>query len=308
LKEILYIGGAGRSGSTLLDMILGNVPGFFSLGETLDFWQHASIHDMRCGCGEMLEKCPFWSVVIHRLVKDHGISFTDAVRLKKELDRTRTLPLRSFNQFTHKKDQSVYGDYLSALYAELADMAGGRILVDSSKTPAHLSYLSGIPGIRIHVLHLVRDPRAVAYSWKKRAKRELGAKDKDSHMDKRSYLNAIFRWMMENRFVQLFGKRQYAYAVLRYEDFTDSPYETLNATLRALDLPDADVSILRESELKLEPTHSVGGNPMRFCQVTTIRRDDAWKKKMSPLTQCWLGLVSLPQLINYNYDLLQRID
>ena len=37
--RVLYIGGWGRSGSTLLDRVLGQVPGVVSLGEVRELWQ-----------------------------------------------------------------------------------------------------------------------------------------------------------------------------------------------------------------------------------------------------------------------------
>ncbi len=304
--DILYIGGAGRSGSTLLDIILGNMPGFISLGEVLDFWQHANQDKMRCGCGEMLSDCPIWSEVIKALSDVQGINFQDAVHLKNQLDRTRTLPIRFFLKQLYKKEQQIYRKYLADLYGTLAGIVGTRILVDSSKTPTHLFYLSHLADVRIRVLHLVRDPRAVAYSWKKRVKRDFGVKDENARMDKRVFLNSVIRWMMENRYVHLFGKQAYAYSLMRYEDFTESPFETLKNTLDQLDISHEGIEFLHSPSLHLNPTHSVGGNPMRFREITTIRRDDAWKREMSILTQAWLGLLSLPQLINYNYALVQR--
>ena len=37
---IVFIGGAGRSGSTLLEKILGNLDGCFSAGELRFIWQY----------------------------------------------------------------------------------------------------------------------------------------------------------------------------------------------------------------------------------------------------------------------------
>src|SRR6266542_1121845 len=37
---VLFIGGYSRSGSTLLDLLLGQLPGFFSSGELAYIWSH----------------------------------------------------------------------------------------------------------------------------------------------------------------------------------------------------------------------------------------------------------------------------
>jgi hypothetical protein len=48
--RVLYIGGWGRSGSTLLDLILGQAPGVFSAGEVREIWQSGLVENRPCGC------------------------------------------------------------------------------------------------------------------------------------------------------------------------------------------------------------------------------------------------------------------
>lgn len=47
---ILYVGGTGRTGSTVLDRMLGNVPGVFAAGELTWLW-FALRSGGRCACG-----------------------------------------------------------------------------------------------------------------------------------------------------------------------------------------------------------------------------------------------------------------
>src|SRR6266705_3371373 len=61
--RVLYIGGWGRSGSTLLDRMLGQVPGFFALGEVREIWQSGLRENRLCGCGASFRECPFWTRV-----------------------------------------------------------------------------------------------------------------------------------------------------------------------------------------------------------------------------------------------------
>src|SRR3989442_15817386 len=60
--KVLYIGGCGRSGSTLLDRMLGQVPGVFPLGELPHLWR-GLLHNAECGCGAPIRNCPFWLAV-----------------------------------------------------------------------------------------------------------------------------------------------------------------------------------------------------------------------------------------------------
>ena len=59
--RVLYIGGWGRSGSTLLDRLLGQAEGSFSVGEMRDLWLRGVLENRRCGCGEPFDSCPFWT-------------------------------------------------------------------------------------------------------------------------------------------------------------------------------------------------------------------------------------------------------
>ena len=53
--QILYIAGCDRSGSTVLDQILGQIPGWFTVGELADFWDRGPLQ--LCGCGSVLKDC-----------------------------------------------------------------------------------------------------------------------------------------------------------------------------------------------------------------------------------------------------------
>jgi len=61
--RVLYIGGLGRSGSTLIERLLGQVPGVCAVGELVHLWDRGITEDERCGCGEPFRQCPFWSQV-----------------------------------------------------------------------------------------------------------------------------------------------------------------------------------------------------------------------------------------------------
>ena len=60
--RVLYIGGEGRSGSTVLSAVLGNHEGYVPVGELPDVWL-ALLRNDRCGCGEPFATCPFWTAV-----------------------------------------------------------------------------------------------------------------------------------------------------------------------------------------------------------------------------------------------------
>lgn len=54
------------------------------------------------------------------------------------------------------------------LYAAAAEVTGARLLIDSSKRPSDAALLRLLPDVEPFYLQLVRDPRAVAFSWQRR--------------------------------------------------------------------------------------------------------------------------------------------
>ena len=54
---VLYIAGWGRSGSTIMGNILGQLPGFAHVGELSNVWSRGVIEDSLCGCGARFSEC-----------------------------------------------------------------------------------------------------------------------------------------------------------------------------------------------------------------------------------------------------------
>ncbi|HEX2621952.1 MAG TPA: hypothetical protein VHL11_17465, partial [Phototrophicaceae bacterium] len=61
--KILYIGGTGRSGSTLIDIMLGKLPAFFSAGELYWIWKRSLKENQLCGDGHTFKDSEFWQKV-----------------------------------------------------------------------------------------------------------------------------------------------------------------------------------------------------------------------------------------------------
>jgi hypothetical protein len=302
--KILYIAGAGRSGSTLLEMILGNVPGVFAMGEIRGFWEYLQEGHLLCGCGSPLNACQVWSQVIDRLGLISYPRVAHLAYLSRRFDRTRNLPwLPLLSRLAPVAIKELVQN-IGLLYQTVQTVTQARILVDSSKNPSHLYFLRKVPSIDVCVLHLVRDVRAVAYSWSKRRKRQLATLNPDAYMDRRNLVTSALRWMVENAYLHRQGRTLPYYSVVRYEDFTRYPYEELRRALDDLGLQDLDLSLLQASELHLHPTHSVGGNPIRFADHNLrIVADDEWRKKMPAWIQYGLGLLVCPLFFYYKYSL-----
>ncbi len=194
-------------------------------------------------------------------------------------------------------------EYTHILYGVIWDEAGQPIIIDSSKVPSHFQILRRIPAIDVRMLHLIRDGRAVAYSWDKRRKREA-ARTEVAYMPHHSPMRSIITWCYENMMMRYFGRNSRNYTVLRYEEMAQSPYDIIKDTLDQLGV-EVNVPSDMSSSLATQPTHSVGGNPLRFNSVNRpIIVDTEWNEKMHLGTKLLLSFAAAPVLHSFGYPIL----
>ena len=90
---VLYIAGTGRSGSTVLANILGEVDGVFAAGEVRYLWQRGLKEDRLCGCGLPVRECPVWSKVLALAGElDDPARVDGIVSMLQRTGRIRNLP------------------------------------------------------------------------------------------------------------------------------------------------------------------------------------------------------------------------
>ena len=158
--RILYIGGTGRTGSTLLANILGQYDTFFSVGELAFLWRFGLMDHGRCDCGLELRKCPTWLAIFDQAFGGiHNIDASEMVRLRKQFN-SHHLPLMVTRGIRNRllertKDLPLN---LSRLYSGIRSATGRPIIVDSSKEPHYSYILRTQPSLEVYFLHLVRDP------------------------------------------------------------------------------------------------------------------------------------------------------
>ena len=87
--NVVCIAGVGRSGSTLLDRILGSLPGAVSLNELRPLWRNGFINNRPCACGASFNDCEFWSEVRRRFEPQCEFPPEELVALHDRVDRTR---------------------------------------------------------------------------------------------------------------------------------------------------------------------------------------------------------------------------
>jgi hypothetical protein len=299
--KVLFIAGAGRSGSTLVDMILGQLHGFVSVGELRYIWQRGFLEDRLCGCGERFSACPFWVPVIGEAVGSSPN--VDPHRVLAELrrrTRIRHLPRLLRDDTARFEPEDDLGRTIGSLYRAVRDRSGASLIVDSSKLPSYGRVIDQITEIELSVLHLVRDPRATAYSWTR--KRQLPDKPGQLMQQQKPAKSAalwyVWNWTTERLWARGAGR----YLRLRYEDFVHEPRHSLERILELVDETGRDLPFVTDDSVELRPTHIVAGNPSRFRHgVVEIRADDEWRTHLSPSARRTVEAIAWPLMRRYGY-------
>ncbi len=307
MAQVLFLGGLGRSGTTLVERLLGELPGVCALGEVVHLWQRDVVDDERCGCGEHFSRCGFWTAVGERAFGGWaGVDVEEIHALRDAVERTRHIPRLAGRTLPAEARDQVrrYADFYTRVYDAAAEVSGAEVIVDSSKHSALAHCLRWAPDLDLRVVHVVRDPRGVAYSWTKTVTRPEtdGADEMTRYSPRRSAL----LWTAHNAAFGLLARRGTPVKRIRYEQFLGDPRQALTDLARYAGLPLADgaLDFLGDGTAELTPGHSAAGNPMRFTTgQIKLRRDDAWVSKLPPRQRRIVGTVCAPMLRAYGYPL-----
>lgn len=300
---VLYLAGTGRSGSTVLGAVVGEVDGFFFAGEVRYLWERGLVEGRLCGCGRPLTACEFWGSVLERAYGTVDIDAPSIAAEQRRATRMRRLPALLAGRPVI--DDGHLGR-LSRLYRALAVEAGARVIVDSSKLPAYGRLLRSVPDLDVRVVHLIRDPRAVAYSWQRL--KEQPDRGTPGFMQQRSPLSTAVMWTITNgtarRLLQSSPDR---FVEVRYEDFAAKPRESVGRILALVGAQGAALPFIGERDLHLSANHSVAGNPDRLdARIVTIRTDAEWVSRIGRTNELVTTVGTLPLLHRYRYAVWRR--
>lgn len=305
----MYLGGLGRSGSTLVERLLGELPGACAVGEMVHMWRRGAIKDERCGCSEPFHSCPFWQEVGEAAFEGWDNCDTGHLtELQGSVDRTRFIPLLAAPNLMPPAFRRALEDYLSyylRVYAAIRQASHCGTVIDSSKHASLAFCLSTCPELDLRVVHVVRDSRAVAYSWTKQVSRPDAITE--GYMTTYSPAASAAHWNAQNGALHLLARKGIPTLRVRYEDLTKAPEDTLRRIAAFAELPaDSELSFLtREGSghaARLSVAHTASGNPMRFATGRIeIRRDDSWQEKMPARARAVVSAATLPGLARYGY-------
>lgn len=273
--KVIYCMGSGRSGSTLLNIILSNHSKIFGAGE-INSIQRIKQEKFNCSCGKRIVECDFWGGVMEKwnkaqqketpsetISKIHGID-----NFKSPMAWIKCLlgfPFQS--RFFKNYLESTYN-----FYKAIVEESGRPVIMDISKNPLRALVLNAHPKIDLRLIHLVRDGRGVAWSINKYEKTDIRRKP--------VWRAALF-WTIVNRQSNFVRKRVKNSGLILYEDLVNFPAETIKSIAAIADVYPAPILDGLNGNLAQEETHIMAGNKLRRQKNITLKLDTKWKENLS---------------------------
>ena len=298
--RVIYIIGAGRSGSTLLDTVLASHPDVVGVGELANLHRAGWTSNEVCACGKLGTECDFWTRVregwqqrVPEATVEGYVGLQKRIELFSGLFSGLGLMqlARMLRQrFSPTADFQAYLRQTEALYHSIAEISGKSIIVDSSKHPIRGALLAHLHGIDLRLVHLVRDARAVVWSRKKSLEADQKSGVQFAIKPRSAWYSVAF-WAFINvlaTIVCLFRRRQSLR--MRYEDFVAEPQVQLERLghVCGLDYSATAQALLTGQPLKVE--HPIAGNRMRMKGSVTLKPDWEWRDRLPARDRaaCWL--------------------
>lgn len=289
MKEIIYIAGFPRCGSTLLGNSLAELPGVQAVGEVV-FLFNKHVSEGVCACGLPFEHCTLWRQTYNEFniqdARPAHASHPPYVR-NLHLAITGKDPAGSDTQTDWGK-----------IYSKIFESSGASYIVDESKFARHLVQVKNIPNLKLRVIHLVRHPLAVAYSWT----RWRSKAHSENFMERYPPYITALRWILENLAIEKITHGLPTY-FLRYEDFVSNPNYWFGEIQKWAGLPEHPI-FDSQGNLEIKKIHHlIASNPVGSQRGhLSVRMDNEWQQHASEPAYRFIHGITAPLLKRYGYS------
>ena len=277
---LIYLLGAGRSGTTVIATVMNAHPNIQTAGELHQFFGHL-LGDKDCSCGNTLATCEFW----RNTSNNFQVSIKELRNWKRQIKKQeahRNIPKYLFN----KREYKDYCKIQELLFTNIKKETEGQWILDSSKYIGRYLLLKRSEKLKVRGVYVVRDVRGVIASFMKKVQTS------------RSPLSAILYYLMINTFAQLVCWMDREVVKVRYEDFMRDPERVVQEICGRIS-PTLDIPISLPSEFEMP--HIIGGNRLRKHKTISLNFDEKWKTSIPRGKQILYYFLALPIMILNQY-------
>lgn len=272
--KIIYIVGIGRSGSTILDLIIGNNDGCLSCGEITNIFKDAFIKNQICSCGQVAINCDYWQSIKKEWLSRNSLDVEEFITLIYRYEKNGIVPwLRYyFNRFLFKtRDFRLYLQGTNKFINLMSTINNKYIIIDSSKRVLRFKVLQSHCGFDVFPIHLIRDLKGIMASE---------VSNIESTIQKQViFLKTIIRYVVVNMQIK-FVLSNVPHKTLLYESLLENPQEELNeiGKLCQINTSESIGKIVNQEVMNFR--HLISGSHIRTQSNIILQKNpsEKWKK------------------------------
>ena len=236
-KKIIYIGGIGHSGSTILSILLGQMQNAQCIGEFGNFYEF----NRKCSCGYGIQDCEVWGDIYRSL--NHK-DFQKLKKVGKLVNKEKKL--LSFLYSSNLREKYCY--IFDKIHDIIFNKTGTNVLIDSSKNLSRAIALLKSSRYDVNFIHLIRDPRGFINSMYRKYTY--------------TFIKSTIKWAMKNYFASLVINKMYPenYICILYEDLLLKPHQTFREISKFTDIDFSLISYYIKNSKKFDIGHIFSGN------------------------------------------------
>ncbi len=288
--KLIYVIGDGRSGSTIFSILMGNHPDIESVGE-LYRWIEFNGYPKKGNT--KAEDHIFWENVRAQYIKNS--ENTDFALLAEGRDEIENYAqfLKVYFKKSHPQRTRLYQDYLEKLFGAVCRVSGKPVIMDASRNMGRAALIADLFPQQVWMIHLVRDPRGVVLSYKK----------KNIEQDYKPPYKAALHNTLKNIFALMVGTQMppERFITIRYEDVVEKPAATLEQLGSFLEMDFQPLIAQIQNGTPLNVPHILDGNRIRNVETISLRSDQAWKSKLGRFHKFLTVLLTFPFFIRFKY-------
>jgi len=282
--KLIYITGKGHSGSTILDLLLGNHPLVSSGGEFRGLWKPN--HQKKCSCGSEILECEYWQGIRKAYMAalnideeqfyQHPVCYVSPGKFRfipKLIDLVLVTGKSQLfdNLADHFEYFNAYRQFSNdvwTLYRFMCKINQTRFIVDSSKGAQRLMLLYMTNPQDMKVIHLVRDGRAVLHSELKRGRDDVREIAREWKLINKHSLYSLRTISSNNKIL------------IRYEDLCMDTPGVMHKLYKFLDIEPIDNFFLGGREHHLVPGNAMLRN-LSSIESSEVKLNELWKEHLT---------------------------
>ncbi len=251
-KTIIYILGAGRSGTTILGIALGDENNIYNAGELNNFYEYKGVppNDVN-----NLNKIKFFKNVYNSLDNKN-------TKITRKFEYHLNF-MRSIFGIYSNKDKNDYSKLQTQLFDKLYETMKVTFIVDSSKYPSRLIALNKYIEFNIHLIYIIRHPIGYLNS----------ARKKNIEQPNQSFIYSLIYYFIINLMCTIAYKKHSGKKIkLRYENFINNPIRSIDAIEKTFNIRFDNMKHKLDKNIPFDAGNVFDGNRLRLQKNVILKQ------------------------------------